>query len=124
LQDYTKLKVWAKAHELTLGVYAATRVFPADERFGLISQLRRSTASIPSNIAEGAGRGSDLEFKRFLHYAVGSANETNYQLLLSRDLGYLGQEDFRRLDELSVEVKRMLAALIARVRNTGGLLDA
>ena len=117
MQDYTKLKVWSKAHELTLAVYAATRSFPADERYGLTSQLRRSTSSIGSNIAEGTGRGSNLEFKRFLHYAVGSTNEAKYQLLLARDLGYIEHAAHVQLDGLVVEIKRMLAALVARVRN-------
>ena len=116
--DYRNLKVWERAHQLTLEVYGSTRSFPKDEMFGLTSQLRRSAASIPANIAEGCGRNGDAELARFMTIAMGSANELDYHLLLARDLGYLPPP---RYDQLSVEtqsVAKMLATFITRVRQT------
>lgn len=83
--DFKKLAVWEKAHRLTLAVYRASGSFPKDELYGLMSQIRRAAASIPTNIAEGSGRGGDRELVRFLHIALGSANELEYQLLLAKD---------------------------------------
>jgi four helix bundle protein len=87
MRDFRTLKVWEKAHALVLSVYRATSSFPRDELFGLTSQMRRSAASIPTNIAEGCGANTDAEFARFCQYAVRSSCELEYQLLLSRDLG-------------------------------------
>jgi four helix bundle protein len=89
MQDFRNLKVWQKAHALTLDVYRYTRNFPAEEKFGLSNQLRRSSASIAANLAEGCARGGDIEFARFVRIAAGSASETDYHLLLARDLQYL-----------------------------------
>jgi len=89
MQDYRKLKVWQKAHELALAVYEASARFPREEVYALTSQIRRAAASVPSNIVEGCGRGSNAELMRFLYIALGSANEVEYQLLLARDLGFL-----------------------------------
>lgn len=83
--DYQKLEVWKAAHRLTLGIYRGTAAFPASERFGITSQLRRAAASIAANIAEGCGRNSDNELARFLRISLGSANEVEYFLLLARD---------------------------------------
>jgi four helix bundle protein len=116
MQDFRSLKVWTKGHELTLAVYTATKSFPKDELFGLTSQLRRCSASIPANIAEGCGRGSDSDFGRFLQIAMGSASELEYHLLLSRDLGYVRATDHESLTTAVVEVKRMLATLLRRVK--------
>jgi four helix bundle protein len=116
MQDYRKLQVWEKAHALVLAVYEATRAFPKDELYGLTSQLRRCSSSIPSNIVEGCGRSSNAELAKFLHYALGSANELEYQLLLSRDLGFLSPERHPHLAANTVEVKRMLSGLIAKLR--------
>ena len=115
MQDFKQLRVWQQAHELTLQIYKETKSFPADEAFGLTSQLRRSCQSIPTNIAEGAGRESNKEFKRFLYIAMGSASETEYQLILSRDLGYLSQEVYTSLEENLLSVKRMLYTFIQRL---------
>ena len=114
--DYRNLKVWERAHRLTLEVYGVTRTFPKDELFGLTSQMRRAAASIPANIAEGCGRNGDAELARFMTIAMGSANELDYHLLLARDLRYLPPP---RYDQLSVEtqsVARMLATFITRLR--------
>lgn len=85
MSDFKKLSVWEKAHLLTLGVYKSTEGYPRTEVFGLTSQMRRASSSIGCNIAEGLGRGSDGELARFLRIAIGSANELEYQLLLSRE---------------------------------------
>ncbi len=89
MKDFRHLKVWQKSHELTLAVYKATSLFPPDELYGLRSQIRRSCASIPANIAEGCGRNADGDFARFLQIAMGSASELEYHLLLVRDLNLL-----------------------------------
>lgn len=112
MQNFHDLKVWQKSHQLTLAVYQATKGFPREEMFGLTSQARRAASSVPANIAEGCGRGSDPDFKRFLHVAMGSACELQYHLLLSRDLEYLKCDDWNTLDQQSAEVKRMLSSLI------------
>jgi four helix bundle protein len=108
MQDFRNLKVWEKAHALTLSVYRETRSFPSDERFGLTSQLRRSCSSVPANLAEGCARASDTEFARFVNIALGSASETDYHLLLSRDLEYLDSAKYDELLDQVSEVKRML----------------
>ena len=119
VRDFRELKVWQKAHALALAVYGVTASFPPHERYGLTSQLRRSCASIGANIAEGCGRGTNPDLARFLQIAMGSASETESHLLLARDLGLLGQAGWERLSADLVEVKRMLASLIVRVRAVG-----
>jgi four helix bundle protein len=116
MKDFRQLKVWQRAHGLVIGVYRATRSFPADERYGMTSQRRRGTASIPANIAEGCGRTGDAELGRFLQIAAGSASEVEYHLLLARDLGYLAPEAFAALDRQVVEVKKMLASFQRTLR--------
>ncbi len=116
MQDFRQLKVWEKAHALTLSIYAATKPFPKEERYGLVSQMRRSASSIATNICEGCCRSSDADFARFLQIALGSASELEYQLLLSRDLEYLALPQYRKLAAEVEEVKRMLTSLISRVR--------
>jgi len=116
MQDFTKLTVWKRAHEVALEVYSATKSFPREERWGLTAQLRRSAVSVPSNVAEGSGRRSAADFARFLSIAVGSASELEYQLLVARDLGYLTHDDWRTLSRLTVEVRRMLIKLHDAVR--------
>src|SRR3990170_6872922 len=99
MKDFRELKVWEKAHRLTLMVYKATAAFPRDELYGLTGQIRRSCASIPANIAEGCGRSGDSELARFLQIAMGSASELEYHLLLGRDLGLLPAADGDALSE-------------------------
>jgi four helix bundle protein len=114
-EDFKDLKVWAKAHELTLTIYQCTRKFPKEEIYGLTSQIRRASASIGANIAEGCGRRSDPEMKRFVQIARGSASEVEYHLLLARDLQFLTVEEFRDLDAKALKIQRMLASLSQRL---------
>ena len=116
MRDFRGLKVWEKSHELTLLVYRTSSVFPPDERYGLTCQMRRSSASIPTNIAEGCGRGTEADFARFLQMAMGSACELEYQLLLSKDLCYISEVTHQQLEVAVVEVKRMLTAFIQKLR--------
>src|SRR3984957_15903579 len=116
MQDFRDLKVWNKAHAATLAVYRATEAFPATERYGLTSQMRRAASSIAANIAEGCVRSSDADFARFLHIAMGSASELEYFLLLARDLTFLTGEVHDRITSEAQEIKRMLTALIARLK--------
>lgn len=116
MQDFKNLQVWGKSHALALAVYKATRNFPKEEIYTLTSQLRRAAGSVPANISEGCGRGGDPEFGRFLQIAMGSACEMEYHLLLAHDLLYLSDDPFTRLTEDVVEVKRMLASLLVRVK--------
>ena len=116
--DYRSLKVWKRAHRLTLLVYQLTGSFPKSEQFGLTSQIRRSASSIPANLAEGCGRNSDRELARFSRIALGSANELDYHLLLARDLGYLDSPDHERLMREIAELKRMLAAFVRRLTDS------
>ena len=119
MRDFRQLKVWGKAHDLTLAVYKATSKFPRDELYGLTSQIRRSCASIPANIAEGCGRKGQAEFARFLQIALGSASELEYHFLLVCDLGLLSRPDYKRLANEVTEVKRMLTSLIQKLNADG-----
>jgi four helix bundle protein len=116
MEDFKNLVVWRKAHQLTLAVYKQTRTFPKEEIYGLTSQVRRASASIGANIAEGCGRRSDAEMRRFIQIARGSASELECHLLRAKDLQFLGSDEFRGLEEKIVEVQRMLASLVQRLR--------
>ena len=126
MQDFRKLKVWHKAHQLTLAVYRATKGFPQEELYGLTSQARRSAASIGANIAEACGRSGSGDFARFLEVASGSASELEYHLLLAHDLNHLGGPTHQRLAADVAEVKQMLSSLRRKARlnrqasNSGG----
>lgn len=115
MRNFRELKVWEKAHQLTLAVYKATKTFPKDELYGLTNQIRRSCNSIPANIAEGCGRKGEAEFARFLQIAMGSASELEYHLLLAHDLTFLNIEDYEPLREEVIKVKRMLTSLIQKL---------
>lgn len=116
MQDFKNLKVWERAHQLTLQVYQATRCFPREELYGLTSQMRRASASIGANIAEGCGRRGNPELIRFLQIAMGSASELEYHLLLARDLKMLSEIGYERSSNHVVEIKKMLGSLIHRLR--------
>ena len=117
MQDFRQLKVWEKAHHFVLAVYRETSSFPVDERFGLTSQIRRASTSIPTNIAEGCGRSSNPDFARFLGMSMGSASEVEYQIVLARELGFFSHECAEALESDLMEIKRMLNALMQRVQN-------
>ncbi len=115
MKEFRGLKVWGKAHRVTLDVYRATADFPRKEIYGLTSQVRRSVVSIATNIAEGCGRQSDADFARFLQMAMGSASEIEYQVLLARELQYLDETAYRALADDIQEVKRILSAFLKKL---------
>ncbi|HKV75312.1 MAG TPA: four helix bundle protein [Gemmatimonadales bacterium] len=114
--NFKRLEAWECAYRLTLSIHRATSTFPASERYGLVSQLRRAAVSVPSNIAEGCGRGGDGELIRFLRIARGSINEVECQLLLARDLGYLDPASWVPLDESAQKISSMIGGLISSLR--------
>jgi len=120
MQNYKDLKVWEKSHAFTLKIYEVTRQFPKEEIYSLTNQVRRASSSIPANIAEGCGKNSKLELAHFLNISLGSANEAEYFLILSKDLKYLNEENFKILYDLINEVKSMLISLISKVRGGVG----
>jgi four helix bundle protein len=117
MRDSREIKVWVKAHDLTLEIYRATNSFSKEERYSLISQMRRSSSSIPTNIAEGFGRMGDAELARFLQISLGSAAELEYQILLAKDLNLFTESKHDELAEKVIEVKRMLGGLLKKVRS-------
>ena len=116
MQNYKELKVWAKAHEFTLKVYEVTKQFPREEIYGMTSQLRRAASSIPANIAEGCGKFTSQDFARYLNIALGSANESEYFILLSKDLKFISLGDYTIINQIINEIKAMLISLISKVR--------
>ncbi|RNL55142.1 four helix bundle protein [Pedobacter jejuensis] len=117
MQNFKELKVWEKAHQITLSIYRVSANFPKEEVYSLTNQLRRAASSIPANIAEGCGKNTQADLANFLNISLGSANETEYFLILSKDLDYLTQEQFSILSNSINEVKAMLISLIGRVRS-------
>jgi len=116
VKDFRNLMVWNKSHILTLNIYKHTEKFPRHEIYGLTGQLRRACVSIPTNIAEGCGRGSDADMKRFMQIALGSASETEYLILLAAELGYFSNEQSNELSTKVIEIKQMLTSLIQRLK--------
>ena len=117
MRDFRTLQVWEKAHQLTLAVYKATANFPQAELYGLTSQIRRASASIPANIAEGCGRETERELARFMCIAAGSASELEYHLLLARDLGFLSSAAYAVLNTNVTEIKRMLTGFTKKLKS-------
>ncbi|WP_404306268.1 four helix bundle protein [Neorhodopirellula lusitana] len=117
MKNFRDLLVWEKAHRFVLGIYSMTRAFPNSETYGLTSQLRRSAASIPSNLAEGCGRSTETELARFCDIAMGSACEADYQLLLARELNYIDEETYEESFQQIAEVQRMLASFTRKLRS-------
>ena len=115
MRDFRELKVWEKSHRMTLACYQITNHFPKHELFGLASQIRRCSSSIPANIAEGCGRMGNSEFHRFLQIACGSANELEYHFLLARDLGYMDDGAYESSQKELLDMKRMLVAFTRKV---------
>jgi four helix bundle protein len=116
MRNFRDLKVWEKGHRMTLAVYKATATFPHDELYGLTNQMRRSSVSVPANIAEGCGRGSDADLARFLQMAAGSASEPEYHILLANELGLMEDREYERLTGEVTEVKRMLTSFIQKLK--------
>jgi len=116
LRIYTELKVWQKSHKLVLEVFRVTAKFPKEEKYGLTSQMRRASFSIPANIAEGCAKEGDKDFARFLQISLGSANELEYFFLLTRDLHMLGSETYEKLQEQITETRKMLVSFIVSLR--------
>ena len=123
MRDFKTLRVWQKAHALTLAIDETCARIPR-ERGALRSQLRRSAESISTNIVEGCSRRSQKELASFLDISVGSNGELEYQLRLAHDYGVLDTETWRKLHDMTVEVRRMLLGLIKRVRNPSLKLPA
>lgn len=115
MRDFRSLEVWQAAHQITLALYKITKNFPREELYGLTSQIRRCSASIAANIAEGCGRRGEGEFHRFLQMASGSASELDYHLILSHDLGLLKRGDYQQLTGDLSTLRRRLSALISTV---------
>jgi four helix bundle protein len=115
MRNYRDLQVWTKAHKLTLDLYRVSQAFPREEIYGITSQLRRAAVSIGANLAEGCGRRTSTELARFVRIATGSASELDYHLLLSRDLGFINNEDFNRTSSDLTEVRKMLTSFLISV---------
>lgn len=111
MRDFKKYDIWQLSHSFTLEIYKITSDFPNEEIYGLTSQIRRVSASIPTNISEGCGRNSDKEFNQFLNIALGSANETEYLLILSKDLNYITSEIFESLEKDINQIKSKIYKL-------------
>jgi len=123
MRNFRDIKVWEKSHALTLAVYRESRTLPKEEVYSLTSQMRRAAASIATNIAEGSGRGSHADFARFTQMAIGSASELEYLLLLARDLRYIDLTAHQRLEQQTVEVRRMLIAFQRKLQSDSAAQD-
>ncbi|MBA4406138.1 hypothetical protein C0389_02570 [bacterium] len=117
MRDFKKLKVWERAHNLALNLYKLTKSFPKEELYGITSQLRRAVISIPTNIAEGSGKQTEKEFARYLSIAAGSASETEYLIILSKDLKFIKESVAADLIIEINEIKKMLNALMIKIAN-------
>ena len=115
MRNHRDLKVWCKAYSLSLDLYRLSRSFPKEELYGLTSQLRRAAISIGANLAEGCGRRTNAEMARFIRIAMGSASELDHHLLLCKDLGFLQDQQYKRIGGDLNEVRKMLAGLLVSV---------
>lgn len=117
MSHFKKILVWQKSISLVTKIYKITQTFPKEETFGLTSQIRRSSVSIPSNIAEGSGRESTKDFLRFLYISLGSIFEMQTHLEIAKNIIYINEEEFNNLYEDSREIERMLASLIKKLKD-------
>lgn len=115
MRNFLTLEFWKRSHLFTLKVYKITKSFPKEEIFGLTSQMRRSSSSIPTNIAEGAGRNTNPQFAYFLQIASGSCSEIQYQLILSKDLSYISEEVFNELHSEIIEIRKMIFHYVSKL---------
>ena len=111
MRDFKKYDIWKLSHQLTLDIYSLSKGFPSSEMYGVTSQIRRASSSIPTNISEGCGRDSDAEFNRFLTISLGSASETEYLLILSKDLNYISNDSFDKLNSQVNTIKQKIYSL-------------
>ena len=118
MQDFKKLAVWQKGHDLSLSTYKLTSLFPKSELFGLTAQVRRCVGSITANIAEGCGRGSDADFSRFIQIAIGSSCELECHFILARDLQLIKINEYNQIYLQLNEVRKMLIALNQRLKTS------
>lgn len=117
MQDFKKLNVWEKSHLLVLETYRLTKSFPDEEKFGLISQMRRCAVSIPANIAEGTGKFTPKDTFNFFQISLGSAHELEYYFILGKDLDFISTDQFVELNKKVNEVKAMLIGLLKKRAN-------
>jgi four helix bundle protein len=115
MRDFRKYSVWEQSHKLVLEIYTITKYFPNEEKFGLISQIRRAVTSIPTNIAEGCGKISEKDFARYLGISFGSASELEYLILLSKDLNFIDDQKYQIVQNEIVSVKKQLYHLINKI---------
>jgi len=119
MQNFRKLKVWERSHQLTISLYKMTQSFPKEHQFIIANQIRRSAASMAANLVEGCGRGSDADFKRFVQIVMGSASELEYHLPLAKDLNLMDEKNYENFAKHVVEIKRMLTTLIKKLKPDG-----
>ena len=116
MRDFRKLQIWTNSIERVVSTYTLTKEFPPEEKFGLCSQLQRAAVSIPSNIAEGCSRNSDIEFKRFLEISMGSAFELETQLIIANKLNYVSKERLE-IELLAInKLQRKINSLITKIK--------
>lgn len=118
IKSYKNLIVWQKSFSLSLLIYKLTKNFPKEELYALTSQIRRAVVSIPSNIAEGYSRQRRLEYIQFLQIAFASGAELETQILIAKELGYFGSKDFDKVNNLLIEVMKMLNSLITKIKSS------
>ena len=116
MRDFKKYDIWALSHKFTLEIYKASEGFPTSEIYGITSQIRRAASSVPTNISEGCGRDSDAEFNKFLTIAIGSATETEYLILLAKDLNYLSESVYINLNEDINTIKKKIYTLKQKLK--------
>jgi four helix bundle protein len=116
MRPHRKLAAWQESIETVKKIYLATTGFPGKEKFGIISQMRRASISVPSNIAEGAARNTKKEFRNFLHIASGSTGEVDTVLFISHELGFLKSEEFNALESINNKVAALLNGLIRSIK--------
>lgn len=118
MRNFRSLEIWKNGIEIVKQVYGLSQQLPPEEKFGLKSQITRAAVSIPSNIAEGCSRNSEVEFKRFLEIAIGSLFEVETQLIISQELGFIPEDNVKSIFELLTKEARMINSLINRIKNS------
>lgn len=115
MRNFQSLSIWQRSHLLALETYLITKKFPKEELFGLSSQMRRSASSVPTNIAEGCGHQSNAQLSKFLHIALGSISELHYQFILCKDLHYISEPLFNKLETETIEIRKMIFAYLNKL---------